>query len=262
MSGIPQVGMFRTEKHEYFWNGQGPYPGVTAVLRIIDKPAIATWAKQETAKCAIRNWDLLDGMLQAGGHDAAVAWLSRIPDYQKDTAGKLGSRVHVLAEQIARGAEPDMDEEETSFVNGYRRFIEDFDPELVSVEHTAKNLTHGYGGTFDFIARINGRLTLVDIKTSKGVYPETALQIAAYASAEFIGMPNDPRRYKMPKLDAYAVLHVRPEQYARGYSLIPYTVGPVEFDAFLAALRLTHWVAGSKALIGEPIHPLVKEAVA
>ena len=44
---VPAVGLFRSSDHRYWWMGEpeGGYPGVTGVLRVIDKPAIATWAK-------------------------------------------------------------------------------------------------------------------------------------------------------------------------------------------------------------------------
>jgi hypothetical protein len=250
------IGLLRTDRHDYYWNdGEttvGPMPGVTGVLRIIDKPAIATWAKTETAKCAIRNWDMLEKMISTGGSDAAVAWLSRIPDYQKDTAGKLGSAVHRLAEMASREQDIVTTPEELPFIEAYRRFLSDYNPKLVSLEKGIINLRLGYGGTYDLLLRLDGELWLVDLKTSKGAYAETALQLAAYGNAEFIGLPNDPKPYPMPHIDRYAVLHLRPDAYPEGYRLIEFRVGQPEWRAFQAALELSRWSRTAKP-VGEPV---------
>lgn len=256
------VGLFRSADHRYWWNGQpeGGWPGVTGILRVIDKPAIGVWAKRETAKCALRNWDLLDTMRREGGDDAAVAWLEKIPDYQKDTAGRLGSAVHRLAEMVGRGEEAIVTDEEQPFVDAYRRFLADYQPswptwgrgEVDSLEKAVINETEGYGGTLDLIFRLDGEVWLADIKTSRGTYAETALQLAAYANAEFVAIAGDPRKYRMPHIDRYAVLHLRPDAYQEGYRLIEYRVTDAEFRAFLAALRLSQWAKQAKP-VGEAV---------
>lgn len=249
---IPSVGLFRSEKHDYWFNGEGPLVGVTGTLRIIDKPAIATWAKRETARCAIRNWDMLQQMRATGGDEAAVAWLEKIPDYQKDTAARIGSAVHRLAELAGREMALEASAEELPFVDAYRRFLADYRVKLLSLEKGVISLTHGYGGTFDLIFTLGGQTWLCDIKTSKGTYAETALQLAAYANADFVALENDPKRYRIPTIDRFAVLHLRPDAYASGYSLVEYAIGPGEFNAFLAALRLSKWSREAHP-VGEPV---------
>ena len=56
--------------------------------------------------------------------------------------------------------------------------------------------TFGFAGTLDAICTIAGRRGLLDIKTGRsGVYPEVALQLAAYAHADFCVIdPNAPGR--------------------------------------------------------------------
>jgi hypothetical protein len=259
MSNIPSIGLYRTDKHVYHWNGGPGLPGVTGISDSADdKSGLINWAKRETARCAVDNYDLVRDLIERGGRDNAIQWLSGIPDFIRDTAGDLGTRVHRLSEQIARGAEPTMTEEERKFTQGYRNFLEDYRPEFESLEGMIVNLTVGYGGTYDGIARINGKRTLFDIKTSRTVQAKTAVQLAAYAQGEFVGRINDPRKYGASKLgldtfEDFAVLHVRPEQYARGYRLIRFRVGPAEWDAFLHAKALSEWRKQSKDVIGESV---------
>ena len=257
---VPTVGLFRDDKHRYYWNGAGPYPGVTSVIKALDKPAIIEWAKRETARCAIDNYDFVADLVQRGGPDAAKAWLARIPDFQRDTAANVGSAVHHYAEQISRGEEFQIELDLLPYVEAYKRFLADYAPDFKSLERMVFSEKHGYGGTFDSIAVIAGSTYLIDTKTSKSVYEETAMQLAALANADWCGLPGDPKKYRIPKVTRYAVLHIRPDQYARGYRLIEFRVTDADFDAFLACLRLTSWKRESKP-IGESVpRPIQEEA--
>ena len=257
---VPTVGLFRTENHRYYWNGAGPFPGVTSIIKALDKPAIVGWAKRETARCAVDNYDFVADLVKRGGPEAAKAWLASIPDFQRDTAADIGSRVHQLAEDISRGLDKELKDDEIPFANGYRRFLQDYQPDFKSLERMVFSEAHGYGGTFDSIAVIAGKTYLIDTKTSKSVYEETAMQLAALARADWGGLPGDPKKYRIPKVDRYAVLHIRPDQYARGYRLIEFRVTDADYDAFLACLTLTNWRKDSKP-IGESVpRPTTEEA--
>src|SRR5664280_2828664 len=111
--GPSPLGLSRTAGHVYSWNDganvYAPLPSVTTVIRVLDKSGpLVGWAKRETAACAVRNLDMLVRMRETGGDAAATDWLKKIPDYQRAGAADTGSRVHRLAEQIARGGEPEV----------------------------------------------------------------------------------------------------------------------------------------------------------
>jgi len=249
------LGLTRTASHVYSWNDgrtvHAPLPSVTTVLRVVDKSGpLVGWAKRETAACAIRNLDALVAMREAGGDAAAVAWLKGIPDFQRATAADIGTRVHKLAEQLALGADPDVTPEEAPFVDAYRRFLEAFQPRFLAVEEMVASLKHGYGGTLDAIAAIDGETWLLDLKTGTGLYAETGLQIAAYASADFIGRPGTPRRFRLPRATRFGVIHLRPE----GARLVEYRVDASTVAAFLEARRLYTWRQGpAKSVVGEQV---------
>jgi hypothetical protein len=242
------TGLTRTADHRYQWN-DGPFvPGATSVIRVLDKPGLIQWAKNETAACAVRNFDFVADLIARGGPDAAARWLSAIPDYKRDTAAELGSAVHRMAEQIARGEEFEIAAEHLVYIDGYRRFLEDLTPTSVRVERMVYS-EHGYGGTIDLLARIDGKTTLIDLKTGRSVagingqvYPEIRLQLAAYGMADFVGRPGDGRKYKMPSIQRYAVLHLSPS-YERAYRLIEVDATIADFEAFLACLRIQRWRA-------------------
>jgi len=57
------------------------------------------------------------------------------------------------------------------------------DIEWLMTEERLYSHTWHYAGTMDAVAVVNGKLTLIDYKTSKKVYPEHRLQTAAYSMA-------------------------------------------------------------------------------
>jgi len=52
-----------------------------------------------------------------------------------------------------------------------------------SMEHRLYSREHDYAGTLDVVGEVDGRLAVVDWKTSKAIYDEMPLQAAAYAQA-------------------------------------------------------------------------------
>ena len=107
-----------------------------------------------------------------------------------------------------------------------------------------------YGGTADAFVEIDGEIWLLDYKTGAGVYPDTALQLAGLARAQFMGRPGDPTQYPVPTATRFGVLHVRPE----GARLLPVVVDWATVAAFLDARRLFGWDQGpAKSVIGKPI---------
>ncbi len=256
------LGLTRDEKHVYGYSDgtttHHPIPSVTTIIKLIDKSGpLMGWAKRETAASAVRNLDTLRVMRDEAGQQAAIDWLKTIPDYQRDRAADRGSEVHRIAEQIVRGTPPsEVPEELGPYVAAYHGFLREWSPAFVAVEQMVCSIKYDYAGTFDAIAQIGNERWLLDIKTSTGVYAETALQLAAYGGAEFIGRPGDPVKYHVPKVQRYGVIHVVPE----GAELVPYAVDRGTFDAFLRARDVWAWTQGAaKSIIGRP---LTKEKVA
>jgi hypothetical protein len=245
------VGLVRDARHRYSWNGGPLYPSVTTILGVKDKPALVGWAKRETAACAVRNLDVLTRMVRSGGAGAAVDWLKRIPDYQRDVSADLGTQVHAAAEAIARGGPVTAGDDLGPFIEAYRRdFLEVFAPRFIALEAMVCSQRYEYGGTADAFAEIDGEIWLIDYKSGAGVYPDTALQLAGLARAQFIGFPGDPIQYPVPAATRFGVLHIRPE----GARLLPVVVDRATVAAFLDARRLFEWDQSSaKTVIGEPI---------
>ena len=39
----PVAGVHRTKTHQYYFNGAGPWPGVTSITKVLDAPALTYW---------------------------------------------------------------------------------------------------------------------------------------------------------------------------------------------------------------------------
>lgn len=208
-------------------------PSVTTVIGIIDKPALPRWAAKAAAEYAAKAWDTLTAL----DPDERVTLIKGAPWKESGKAADLGTAVHDAIDRWCRdepsgdwapGVEP--------FMEQFALFLADRDPQFTHNEVTVWNRTHGYAGTLDFIATINGLVTLGDVKSGKGVYPEVALQLTALAQAEFI-LTDDGEELPMPAVDILAALHLRP----RSWSLIPVTSTEASWQAFLAAKRVSEW---------------------
>ena len=207
----PTLGLVRDARHRYSWNGGPWYPSVTTVLSIKDKPALVGWAKRETAACAVRNLAVLERMVASGGPQAAIDWLKKIPDFARDSAADLGTAVHAMAEALGRGEPVRIDESLRPYLLAYRRdFLDVFAPRFLAVEAMVCSERYEYGGTADAFVEIAGDVWLLDYKTGSAVYPDSALQLAGLARAQFIGRPGDPIQYPVPFATRFGILHVRP----------------------------------------------------
>lgn len=270
---MTDVGLWRDDKHRYFMNYAdtgpiGPVPGVTGVIGVLDKPAIAFWRGTTVAGIIADRLGLFTEMMTTGGRDSAVKWASGLPDYERDKAADIGSRVHLLADQVQRGAAPDMTADERLYVDADIRAHREMGIVPISMEKMVGNLTAGWGGTFDEIATVaamGGRVVMIDRKTwrkrpepGRDMYAETAMQLAAYSHGEFIGLENDPKRHRMPAIGGHAVLHLRPDLYEKGYALIPIHVTDADYAGFLGLLAAYRWKQSrARVVIGESIQ--VKE---
>ncbi len=162
-------------------------PGVTTILSVINKPALVPWAAKLTAETyssllrsrmaagALLPADLAGMEKEAKGAPRAVA---------KEAAG-IGSAVHAWAEAFAHGARPDLpaDPRTRNGVEGFLSWCGAHAVEFVSTEVRVYSRAFHYAGTFDFLARVDGKLMLGDYKVSSGIYPEYYFQTAAYAQA-------------------------------------------------------------------------------
>ena len=239
---------FTHDGHRYRLDGK-PCPGVTTLLGAgLPKPALPRWAARTVSEYVADNLDDLDG-LRRMGRGPMVDALTAIPWQRRDEAAVRGTDVHALAERLVHGDEVDVPEHLADHVTGYARWLDVFQPDPILTERPVANRTHWYAGRFDLIARMGDTVWMLDVKTSKGVYGETALQLAAYRGASFY-VTEDGEEYPLPDgIERLGVLHVT----AGGTELIPMQSDDEPWRMWVFVAHIGRNVKRLRDYRGEPI---------
>ena len=233
----------RSPNHFYTFDGV-EYPGVTGILKVLDKSGpLMSWAARMTAEAAVAALPSLPALLESVGPQGVVKALTARSAWKNEEARDLGTDVHAMADLIATGQPlPAMSELTMKRVDAYEQWWRASGWRLRASEYMVVNPTIGYGGTGDLLCYDrDGRTVLADIKTGKGVYHETALQLAAYGAAEWLDT-GDGSLYAMPAVDRYAVIHVTADTVKE----IDVVIGKGEVDAFKACMALDRWLKSRK----------------
>jgi len=153
----------KTKVHTIYKLANGArVPGVTTITGVLNKPALIKWANN----------------LGLQGVDSTK---------YVDTLADIGTLAHNLVECDLIGAEPDISEYSSKEIDlaensllSYFEWKKDKEIEIIFVEKSLVSEIYQYGGTCDVYAKINGVKTLLDLKTSKAIYPEMTTQVSAY----------------------------------------------------------------------------------
>lgn len=269
MSGPANSSTDRWGAREYRW-GDDAFPSVTTLLKDgIPKNALQYWVGKECGEFVTNNYDLIGQTLKApNGRKLAYDMVRNAPWANRDNAADFGTSLHEYAEHRAAGrsrAEAllalDLAAEHQARFVGFQEhfelFLDEWKPDFERSEFTVYNRRYGYAGTGDLLAQIRGHgRTLGDYKTSKpgkqghGIYPETCLQLNAYANGEFIGMPNGTEE-PMPEVETLLAINIR----HNGYHVIPAEKSDRAFRAFLYASQVARFVGNGHTFLGEPLAP-------
>jgi len=203
----------KTKTHTVYKNSAGKrLPGVTTALNIINKPALLHWA-----------WKL--------GTEGK--------DYKKvrDQAADIGTIAHFMCECHVKGKQPDMSTFSPTDIskaeNAFLKFLEFWKGyTLIGSEIRDVSEVYQYGGTLDIMARnITGELCLIDLKTSKAIYPEMWMQVAAYGEIWHEHHADD-------RIGKYMICRIGKEEQDGDFEVRERKSLKVELDTFKTALSL------------------------
>lgn len=109
------------------------------------------------------------------------------PNVKKKEAADIGTLAHSMInahlleqEPVLQGYSDFQIEQAKNCFEAYLRWEKKHLNELVATEIKLVSDKYNYGGTADMIAVIDGNLSIVDFKSSNGVYVEHKIQVAAY----------------------------------------------------------------------------------
>ena len=118
---------------------------------------------------------------------------------EREKAADAGSLAHACAEAIiTEQPMPAIPEEFASKVSGavaaFNAWREQSRLELVASEVPLVSESHKYGGCLDAVGTFNGSAALIDFKSSKELYGDHVVQVAAYAKLWTENHPDLPIR--------------------------------------------------------------------
>lgn len=177
----------RGRNHSYELDGQ-KVPGVTTLIgEGMPKKALPYWYARTVAEGVADIDDATLAGIRAAGRQATIDFFKGYPQRARDAAAVRGTRVHTLAEAYSKGERVEVPDELAGFVEAAVAFLDDWRIAPVVSEVSVASRRWQYAGTLDLIGDVpDGRRCLFDYKTSaSGVWPETAMQLAAYRHAEF-----------------------------------------------------------------------------
>lgn len=167
------------------------YPSVTTVLKNTPKGDMMRWAARMVAERARDRPDIV-----LGDPDKVVDRLQYAPSDYRDERGWVGSGVHKSVEAQLRGIwweDPEFTPEQERIMESFDMFLDAYEVEPVLNETTVLVPCGDRGavmGTLDGVwwvrdryAESKPRLTLVDLKTSKSIWPEHEYQLSALYNA-------------------------------------------------------------------------------
>lgn len=178
-------------------------PGCTTITGIINKPALMGWAvkmagqhleehlKPGVAYDEVQIKDLILGAKRA--HTA-----------KKDKAADIGTMIHKWIEQYVKAEmglegherpENPINEKMQSAIVAFMDWRTKHKVTFTHSETKVYSRMAQVAGTIDAVGTIDGATSLIDFKTSNGLWPEMALQVAFYQQAftEMTGQPLEKR---------------------------------------------------------------------
>lgn len=231
------------------------YDGVTTLIKDgLPKPALMYWSARSVAEYVADNLDQVAAMGPMG-RQSIVAALKEVPWTARDTAAAKGTEVHALAEQLVHGDEIEVPEHLAGFVESCVKFLDEWKVRPLAVEAPVAHRRWRYAGTVDLFAEITGpngtERAVLDYKTAaSGVWPETALQLAAYRHAEaYLDADGQEQTVADLNLTASYAVWLR----ADGYDVIPLDTSNEVFRAFTHVAYVARRARQAKSWVGEAI---------
>ncbi len=182
---------FNDFNHSYSKDGES-LASVTGITGTINKPKLIGWAVGECVNYLTEkikpgiSFDEL--MLTEFFSEAKKAHTK-----SRDKSADIGSLVHGWIRKYIKGEAPEMpiNEQLRMCINNFFSWEIDHGVKFLTSEQVVYSKKYNYCGTFDNNALVDGKLTLIDMKTSSGVYDEMFAQLAGYEQARCEEFPEE-----------------------------------------------------------------------
>jgi len=190
---------FFEAKHWYCKRGEkGTIVSVTGATGMLDKSRVLmNWATRLARD--FLSVEKLNDLVQSQNPEEIMALVNEACDLhnvRREEAADLGSQIHDWAEHYIKAKKADreemikpkalkkLDERIVNGITAFLRWINTYKVQFIESEKLVYSKKYDYVGLLDLKAKVNGKLSLVDFKTSNGVYNEMRYQVSAYRAAD------------------------------------------------------------------------------
>ncbi len=163
-------------KHGYEIDGLW-YPRVTSICRIIAKPALEKWLANQKSFSAMER-----------KRKKIIEW---------------GILVHETLEKILLGENTTISPKIRPSVDAFLDWLQRHKVRAFEAEKRVLSKKHFYSGTLDVLAEIDGRLGILDLKTSSEIWDDYFIQTAAYFQAYNEKNSKKAKTYWILRVDQY-----------------------------------------------------------
>jgi len=133
------------------------YPRVTSICSIIAKPGLEKWLANQGSFTAMQT--------------------------KRRKIANFGTLVHTTIEQIIKGGSLKVDPAIRFSINAFLKWMEKHQVRVLDIEKRILSEEYYYSGTLDLLAEIDGKLGILDLKTSSNIWDDFFVQTAAYFQA-------------------------------------------------------------------------------
>lgn len=227
--------LYDSRLHRYFWEEQDEViTSVTTAQRIIDKPALVQWSANMAV--AYISEQILPGKSYDEVELASIWNTAKFAHKErKQEAADLGTMLHKWIEDYINLEYPGIpvNPKLKRSVIRFLKWVKKHDVEFILAEQIVFSKKYKYAGTTDFICKIDGKLYIGDLKTSKGIYDTMLTQTAAYRAAREEEFPDEKYEgqliLRIGSDGTFETAYVRSD---KAYKML--------FKAFIRALNLSN----------------------
>ena len=149
--------------HEIYRNRKGQrVPSVSKVIGVMDKPGLVKWAN-ELGLQGINSYQYVD-ILAGAGTLAHAGVLADLMDTVWDTAPYSKDQINMAKKSVRK----------------WFKWLDKQKFKMLWAERSLVSEKYQFGGRLDIYGILNGKKTLLDIKTTKKLYDNHATQTAGY----------------------------------------------------------------------------------
>ena len=192
------------KKHTYMV-GERKVPSVTRVVDAVFPKYLVDWAATAGADYWANN--NADHEHYGGDDDAMYNGILNAHKQISHKAQTIGLEVHkwielyIKVKMIDGETVTEYPHEVKIPMQNFHDWVESREIEWLACEKKVYSRSWEYAGTIDALAKINGKLCVIDFKTSAKIYKEYYLQVSAYCNAIGEMMGNFPKLGMIVRLD-------------------------------------------------------------